>query len=227
MKKIFLGGTWAGWDWRKEFETIINGKLLCFNPLTQKWDEKAKKTEIEIRDQTDFNLYVITPELRGAFSVYEACEDSFIRPDKIIFVVITKIENKKMTREMKHSLEEIAARLALRGVECFIDSCYQTCFEYIINFILKQPSKGNIYPIEKKFLWYLFRERRPRKSGKYLIYLPIAGEVEFAHWSMEDQMWFADFGGLEDPQNPIHDDMGYIPCNLRWAEIHTLMAEML
>jgi len=86
MKRIFLGGTCNGSDWR---ETLISkldsSKVSWFNPVVDDWTEDDMKKEIEEREKCDICLYFITPKMTGVYSIAEVVEDSIKRPDKTVF----------------------------------------------------------------------------------------------------------------------------------------------
>lgn len=63
MKKVFLGGTANGSDWRSELVKKL--KIDYFDPIVKDWDEKAQKEEIKQRKNCDYCLYVITPKMEG------------------------------------------------------------------------------------------------------------------------------------------------------------------
>lgn len=84
--KIFLGGTCNGSKWRKEL--IPQLKIDYFDPVVEDWTEEAYQEELKQREECDFCLYVITPELKGVYSIAEAVDDSNKRPEKTIFCFI-------------------------------------------------------------------------------------------------------------------------------------------
>ena len=82
-KKVFLGGTCNDSDWR---EKLINKlKIDYFNPVVPNWDDKAKERELKERDTADYLLYIITPRMKGVYSIAECVDDSNKNPDKTIF----------------------------------------------------------------------------------------------------------------------------------------------
>jgi hypothetical protein len=71
-KKVFLGGTCGKSTWREE--------------LTPECQER----ELQERENCDYCLYVITPEMEGFYSIAEVVDDSNKRPEKTIFCVLNK-----------------------------------------------------------------------------------------------------------------------------------------
>lgn len=82
-KKVFLGGTCNDSDWREKL--IDKLKIDYFNPVVPNWDDKAKERELKERETADYLLYVITPRMKGVYSIAECVDDSNKNPDKTIF----------------------------------------------------------------------------------------------------------------------------------------------
>lgn len=88
-KEVFLGGTCNNSTWRDQLIPLLT--IDYFNPVVKDWNEEAQKLEIEKRESCDFVLYVITPEMKGFYSLVEATDDSNKRPEKTIFCVLEKV----------------------------------------------------------------------------------------------------------------------------------------
>lgn len=86
--KVFLGGTCNDSKWRDEFKS--NDKISYFNPIVKDWNEEAQKKEISERENCDYCLYVITPLMKGVYSIAEVVDDSCHRPEKVIFCFRTE-----------------------------------------------------------------------------------------------------------------------------------------
>ena len=114
MKKIFLGGTCPGWDWRKELIKLL--KINYYNPIVPCWNETVKKIELEERENCDYCLYVITPYMRGVYSIAEVIDDSNKRPEKTIFCFLDDIKNNKIfDNKQKNSLIEVGKMVERNG----------------------------------------------------------------------------------------------------------------
>jgi len=85
-KLVFLGGTCNGSKWRDHI--IPKLKIDYFNPVVEEWTEECKQKEIEMRNKADYLLYVITPAMKGVYSIAEAVDDSNKKPQKTIFCYI-------------------------------------------------------------------------------------------------------------------------------------------
>jgi len=73
MNRIFLGGTCAETKWRDE---LIKGleRYDCewFNPVVKNWTPECQVIEEdEKNNKCNVHLYVITPEMKGVYSIAE------------------------------------------------------------------------------------------------------------------------------------------------------------
>jgi hypothetical protein len=59
-----------------------------FDPVVDDWDEECYKRELQEREDCDFCLYVITPKMKGVYSIAEVVDDSNKRPEKTVFCVL-------------------------------------------------------------------------------------------------------------------------------------------
>lgn len=86
MKKVFLGGTCNDSKWRDALIPML--KVDYFNPVVDDWTEECYQEELKQRKECDFCLYVITPRMRGVYSIAEVIDDSNKRPNKTIFCIL-------------------------------------------------------------------------------------------------------------------------------------------
>lgn len=98
---IFLGGTCNNDPWREEFiqhwKKLINvdrykhlKNINLFNPVVVDWNEAAQKKEEETKSKAMMNLFVITPNMKGVFSIAEAIECSHKTDCMTIFAIYDK-----------------------------------------------------------------------------------------------------------------------------------------
>ena len=86
MKKVFLGGTCNGSDWRKKL--IPKLKIDYFNPVVEDQTELDRLIEIRERNVCDYVLYVLTKDMKGIYSIAEVTDDSNKRPERTILCVL-------------------------------------------------------------------------------------------------------------------------------------------
>ena len=87
MKKVFLGGTCNESTWRDGLIELL--EIDYFNPVVDDWTEECYQEELRQREICDYCLYVITPRMRGVYSIAEVVDDSNKRPEKTIFCIVT------------------------------------------------------------------------------------------------------------------------------------------
>jgi hypothetical protein len=86
MVKVFLGGTCNESVWREKLIPMLD--IDYFNPVVDDWNEECQLREIEERENCDFCLYVITPLMKGFYSIAEVVDDSNKRPEKTILCIL-------------------------------------------------------------------------------------------------------------------------------------------
>jgi hypothetical protein len=104
--KVFLGGTCNGSTWREELIPLLG--INYFNPVVEEWTDRARLEEIEQRKNCDFCLYVITPEMKGFYSIAEVVDDSNKRPEKVILCILKEANGLKFDDKQYRSLMAVA-----------------------------------------------------------------------------------------------------------------------
>lgn len=91
--KVFLGGTCNGSKWRDE--VIPKLEVPYYNPVNavaEDWD--VIKESQDRRLLCNCALYVITPQMEGAYSIAEIVEDSIVRKNKVVVCFLKQYEDK-------------------------------------------------------------------------------------------------------------------------------------
>lgn len=121
MKEIFLGGTCNNSDWRNSIIPLL--KCLFFNPVVDNWTEEAQELEKQKRETCDIVLYVITPRMKGVYSIAEVTQDSNIRPEKTIFTILDYDdscgEELEFDEHQWNSLLQTKELIESNGAKCF------------------------------------------------------------------------------------------------------------
>lgn len=101
--KVFLGGTCAQSKWRDE----IIPQLKCdyFNPVVKDWTPECQENEEREKKICNYHLYVITPKMKGVFSIAEATNDSVALGSGCIFCVTKEEDDRDWTEGERRSLE--------------------------------------------------------------------------------------------------------------------------
>lgn len=81
-ERIFLGGTcpkWKGKDWRDELMPELDKiGISYFNPVVKDWTPDCIEIEnIEKAEKCDCELYILTPAMKGVYSVAEIINASY------------------------------------------------------------------------------------------------------------------------------------------------------
>lgn len=116
-REVFLGGTCNNSNWRNELIPLLN--IDYFNPVVDDWTEEAQQLEKEKRETCDYVLYVITPKMKGVYSIAESVQDSNIRPEKTIFCVLTEDEDDKFDDFQIKSLDQVKEMVRSNGAKVF------------------------------------------------------------------------------------------------------------
>jgi hypothetical protein len=91
MKKVFLGGTCNGSDWRNKLIPLLD--IEFFNPVVDDWTPECYQEELHQRQVCDFVLYVLTPSMVGVYSIAEVVDDSNKQSQKTVFCVTSEKNN--------------------------------------------------------------------------------------------------------------------------------------
>lgn len=105
--KVFLGGTYEGYDWRKDLIKMMPDGVDYFNPVVDNWTEECRQIEeTEKQESCNIHLYVITPHIAGVYSIAELMQSVLSRDKKVIFC-IAGFNDKEFDSKMLNSLEAV------------------------------------------------------------------------------------------------------------------------
>lgn len=104
-KKVFLGGTCGTSTWRDKLIPMLT--IDYFNPVVTEWTESDKKREIRERKKADYLLYVITPAMKGVYSIAELIEDCHLHKDKTIYCYLPKENGNSFSKIQIDSLDAV------------------------------------------------------------------------------------------------------------------------
>lgn len=114
--KVFLGGTCAESKWRD----IIIPHLQCdyFNPVVKDWTPECQENEEREKMICNYHLYVITPKMKGVFSIAEAVNDSHVLPKgHCVFCVTKEDDDRDFTKGEMKSLDATAKMIEKNGAK--------------------------------------------------------------------------------------------------------------
>ncbi len=153
--EVFLGGTCNNSTWRDELIPLL--KVEYFNPVVKDWNEEAQKLEVEKRESCDFVLYVITPEMKGVYSIAEIVDDSNKRPDKTIFCVLEKVT----VGEEEIAFEDFQIK-SLNQVKKMVEENGATVLsslEEIADHLNNQPNEVQEKMITSLYKWKIYKNK--------------------------------------------------------------------
>lgn len=111
---VFLGGTTKG-RWREQIIPELQGNNIeYFNPIVDNWDKAAQEKENQIKEAPDtINLFVLTPQMAGFYSIAEVVDCSHKCPERTIF----HFSKFGWTKELLKSLDAIKDLVVNNGVK--------------------------------------------------------------------------------------------------------------
>lgn len=119
--KVFLGGTCNESRWRDCLKLQL--RMDYFDPVVPDWTPECQKEELLQRFDCDFCLYVITPKMKGVYSIAEAVDDSNKRPEKIVFCVLEQeldtVDPLRFDEGQLRSLHAVGAMISKNGGKYF------------------------------------------------------------------------------------------------------------
>ena len=151
--KVFLGGTCAKSKWRD----YIIPRLKCdyFNPVVEDWTPECQKIEEDEKMRCDHHLYVITPKMKGVFSIAEATNDSTVMGNRCLFCVTKEDDDRDWTDDEMKSLKATAELIETNGGTVFysLDDVLTYLNEMSYESILEQM---DYYKKRYEFLSFLY-----------------------------------------------------------------------
>ena len=120
MHTVFLGGTCNGSTWRDDLIPMLDSSTVsAFNPVVEEWDEKAQAEEDFHKENDDFTLYTLTPEMVGVYSVFEVAMDSCKRPGRVVCCILEERGGKTFEKQIAKNMTKIRKDLIKNGTLVF------------------------------------------------------------------------------------------------------------
>lgn len=113
--KVFLGGTTNNSQWRKTLKDNLVACVGWFDPVCEDWTEEDQEIEKQVRETTDYTLYVISPVMLGVYSIAEAVDDSHRKPSKIIFTTMKEERGATWSVQESMSMDAVSDMLRRNG----------------------------------------------------------------------------------------------------------------
>jgi hypothetical protein len=120
MIKVFLGGTCNNSSWRNSLiPKLDKSKVEYMDPVVPDWTPEYQVKEEQYKKTSDYNLYVITPKIKGVFSIAEATHDACKNPQKTVFCILTSDEFDYFDKPMTKSLQATSDLIKNCGANVF------------------------------------------------------------------------------------------------------------
>lgn len=111
--KVFLGGTCNETAWRSELIPMLN--IDYFNPVVDDWTPDCIDIENGEKQICDFNLFVITKEMTGVYSIAEVVDISNKFPNKTVLCILYN----GFDEGQRRSLKAVEALVKSNGANIF------------------------------------------------------------------------------------------------------------
>ena len=112
--KVFLGGTCNESTWRDRLIPMLTADF--FNPVVEDWTPECQQEEIRQKNEIcDIHLYVITPKMKGVFSIAEAIESAMTKGKKCVFCILYVDGNEEFDKAQIKSLEAVGSMVERHG----------------------------------------------------------------------------------------------------------------
>jgi hypothetical protein len=112
--KVFLGGTCNNSTWRDRLIPML--EIDYFNPVVEDWTPECQQEEIRQKNEIcDIHLYVITPKMKGVFSIAEVIESAMTGEKKCVFCILGVDGNEEFDKAQIKSLEAVGSMVERHG----------------------------------------------------------------------------------------------------------------
>lgn len=119
MAKVFLGGTCNGSTHRDRLIPMLT--VSYFNPIVDIWSTEAQLKEEVEKSIAKYSLYVITPLLKGVFSIAELIDDSNKKGANTIAVFLKNDDGVEFDAFEWSSLMAVKKMAQTNGTRIFCD----------------------------------------------------------------------------------------------------------
>lgn len=155
--KVFLGGTCNGSEWRNELMPLLDKfGINYFNPVVEDWTPDCQEEErIQKNQLCNVHLYVITPRMKGVFSIAEIIESAHMSNKKTVVMFIDKDGDAEFDKAQMKSLQAVGDMAARHGA--YVCPDFETIISHLIhikdfeNDLDQIHSRKHVGGLEKKF----------------------------------------------------------------------------
>ena len=109
QRKVFLGGTCNNSTWREKLIPML--EIPFYNPVVEDWNEEAQAEEKLQKEICGYQLFVITSEMTGVFSIAEVIDSVHKNPNGTFLCIL----DKGFSKSQKKSLKAVSDLVEERG----------------------------------------------------------------------------------------------------------------
>lgn len=136
--KIFLGGTIGEKDWRQILIPFLEKyNIDYFNPVLPQevdWTEEARINEEMQKKICNIHLYVITPEMKGIYSIAEAVQSSNSSENITIICFLNEYNGKRFSERLHNNFVSVGT-LIVNNPETYVFFNIKDTIQKILEFI--------------------------------------------------------------------------------------------
>ena len=136
--KIFLGGTIGKKDWRQILIPFLEKyNIDYFNPVLPQevdWTEEARINEEMQKKICNIHLYVITPEMKGIYSIAEAVQSSNSSENITIICFLNEYNGKRFSERLHNNFVSVGT-LIVNNPETYVFFNIKDTLQKILEFI--------------------------------------------------------------------------------------------
>lgn len=136
--KIFLGGTIGKKDWRQILIPFLEKyNIDYFNPVLPQevdWTEEARINEEMQKKICNIHLYVITPEMKGIYSIAEAVQSSNSSENITIICFLNEYNGKRFSERLHNNFVSVGT-LIVNNPETYVFFNIKDTIQKILEFI--------------------------------------------------------------------------------------------
>ena len=126
MSRWFLGGTCAGTQWRNNLIPYLKrNNIDFFNPVVEDWTPECQAIEEDEKNRKcNIHLYVITPEMKGTYSIAEIIHSAHLANmygtsvDRMIFAILESDKWQKHELKSLDAVTRLAKDIGRDRVSC-------------------------------------------------------------------------------------------------------------
>jgi len=112
---LFLGGTVNNSSWRNDIIPLLEHENLnYFNPVVEDWNESCIEKEDLVKNaENTVELYVITSDMKGVYSIAEMVDSSNKKPSKTIVYIDKSNFDEAMLKSLEATLKIVKENKAM------------------------------------------------------------------------------------------------------------------